>query len=156
MTFRRDWRWSRRRQMWIGPRMTSRAIERRAVRDNPGVIAILRAAAKLRRKQPKGSSHMGRLMPFECEHGAIVDWGGFGAEDGRSRPEACAACDGARDSLSPSFTFDPEAHAIYVRLAVGEVTDTVEGRAEDGNGGGFAVMVDLDATGRPVGVEVLA
>ena len=36
---------------------------------------------------------MGRLMPMECEHGKVYDWGDFGGDD--AEPEPCPACDRA-------------------------------------------------------------
>ena len=39
---------------------------------------------------------MSRLMPVECEHGKIIDWGDFGAEDGSSPPEECLPCETLR------------------------------------------------------------
>lgn len=34
---------------------------------------------------------MGRMMPIECPHGVIVDWGDFGGDD--EKHPACPACD---------------------------------------------------------------
>lgn len=34
---------------------------------------------------------MGRIIPAECEHGRIFDWGDFGDEN--SKPERCKECE---------------------------------------------------------------
>lgn len=40
---------------------------------------------------------MSRLMPTECEHGRIRDWGDFGGHD--PKPQPCDVCD-ARPTLA--------------------------------------------------------
>ena len=47
----------------------------------------------------------------------------------------------------PDTTFDPEADAVYIYLGEGEVAETEEVAPN--------VMLDFDADGRVVGVEVL-
>lgn len=42
---------------------------------------------------------MSRTMPYECEHGVVVDWGDFGSEDEPKRPR-CERCDAARERRS--------------------------------------------------------
>lgn len=37
---------------------------------------------------------MGRMLPQECEHGRIIDWGDFGSENGGDE-EYCAECEDA-------------------------------------------------------------
>lgn len=38
---------------------------------------------------------MGRMMPFECEHGRVLDWGDFGpdSDDGTVGTETCPTCE---------------------------------------------------------------
>lgn len=78
---------------------------------------------------------MGRMMPFECPHGAILDWGDFGGEPpNEADPEPCSKCDSEEaaaqeagfqravdavlgfDAFSPDIT--PEAMARQIVFAV--------------------------------------
>lgn len=41
---------------------------------------------------------MGRMLPVECEHGIVVDWGDFGPDenDGTAGTKPCAECEAQR------------------------------------------------------------
>ena len=43
---------------------------------------------------------MGRMMPMECPHGKVKDWGDFGGHD--SEPQPCEVCD-ARPTVAESL-----------------------------------------------------
>lgn len=44
---------------------------------------------------------MGRLMPLECEHGNVIDWGDFGPDDDTT--PCCSQCDVLNSRLRVRF-----------------------------------------------------
>ena len=76
----------------------------------------------------------------------------YAAEGGVVGLEALAAREvfapgGWTETPRPDTTFDPEADAVYIHLGEGDVAETEEVAPN--------VMLDFDAEGRVVGVEVL-
>ena len=68
---------------------------------------------------------MGRYHPTKCEHGVIVDWGDFGAEDGSS-PTFCADCDRERlerHQRRLTMKRDAEMFGLVRRIVRGEGPD---------------------------------
>lgn len=58
---------------------------------------------------------MSRALPYECEHGRILDWGDFGGEG--SLPEECEKCveqrkDRLRAAVVPLLDLEPAAELV--------------------------------------------
>lgn len=68
---------------------------------------------------------MGRMMPVECEHGRILDWGDFGGED--SKPETCETCEACDADLY--LLPDLIAEIVTTERGLGEEKDAAEIKA---------------------------